>query len=102
MSAYDIYICSHKTQSGLGAALTMLCYGKKCFLSGYNLAWFRELGFVVYDFKDCVKKHPEEFETPLNDAARQQNQNCYKEQYSAEKIAAKWDGLFAKLTGETA
>ena len=97
MASYDIYICSHETQSGLGAAMVMLYYGKKCFLSGYNLMWFRELGFVVYDFFECIKNRPEEFHSSLSKNEIDININCYRKHYSTEQVAKKWEGLFNNL-----
>lgn len=48
------YVCTAKTQTGLGAIYNSIKQGKTLILRGDNLKWVRELGVKAYDYDELT------------------------------------------------
>ena len=74
----DIIILGVEVQTALGAIYTGFSLGKKLFLNGTNLATFKEMGAVCFDFSRMAEMSDEDFFAPLSDSEKNNNAGIVK------------------------
>lgn len=97
MNEYDIYICSSKRQTGLGAIYAMLKLGKKVFIAGKNYNWIKnEYNSFIFN-ADSIGKNLSfsDFSTPLT--LDEQEYNLLSNLAKYEENKKKWIDLLNKI-----
>lgn len=94
---FDVYVCNIPTQSGLGIAYNMLGLGKKVFLTGYNLAWCRENGFIVFDISE-IETNNGSLANPLDDHQKQYNLSTLELLLNVNNLSNRWDEFYSVIS----
>lgn len=82
----DIYMCSNKNQSGLGAIYSCLMLGKKVYLAGKNLEWISSLGYKVFNTKSLDSMTENIFFEDLSQELQDKHFNMrYEEQFAHKR-----------------
>lgn len=96
MSKCDIYICSGKQQTGLGAINTCLRLGKKIYITGKNYDWItNHYKAIVYRCDDINENLTyESFVKELSVEEKEYNNKCLDSSTSEVSIVKHWQKYF--------
>ena len=98
MRKYRYYICPYETQSGLGAAMTMMYNERTVILTGFNLSWFNFLGIKIISVEDFISKIKKNKNFELDLADRKENKKKLEILFNEEQRIKKLNDLLLDST----
>lgn len=104
LRSLDVLVFNHNRQQGIGALLTMLFAGKKCFLRSdvSTYAMLQEYGIASFPTESLSSSSFAEFSNPLTPEVIEETRQRCQEYLSRDACVAAWKRLFAHFDSRRA